>query len=410
MSKINRTPLILKSLSSREMAIWTALDEYVVGQDFAKKILISRLTNLNNGLRMIVTGSKPPATLLFVGPTGSGKMHFIKSFAKIIFGNENAFLRVNCTLFSEGMITQQKIDEFGFDLYARSVYQTQIDAANAEIEKIAEKVNTIERVMNQKVKDGESFDKCAESYYKEIEKLNKKKEAIDAKLDKTLKNIKWEPGGNYQSIVVFEGVDEMHPGVINVLREILDSGTFTSGNGVVSFKNCFIFLKCSLLSEDLVGDYLKRGTVGYRTKEKSEPSTEFYKTAKDRVAKMIPLELLKEIGKENIVVFRPSVKKEMIKIIDKKLENLNKIYLSKNPKKEININFTEKLKEYIYEETQDSVNIILGASSIERIISIRICNRLNKIVTTEEFGIVPGDTIEIDILNGEIVFNKITLS
>lgn len=404
---VTRIPLDLKFLSENEMQIWNTLHANIVGQDFAKKILVSRLSNLTNGLSGAITGPKPSATLLFIGPTGSGKMHLIKTLAKEFLGDENGFLRVNCIIFSEGMITQEKIDEPGFRYYAGCIYEDAREAAETEMKMLGIDLEALQKAMSANIKKGAEFDKCNKFYEAEVAKLRKKERAIENKLKKVAESIKWRPGGNYRSVVVFEGIDEAHSGIINVLREILDSGTYTASDGnIVSFRNSIIVLKCNLLSEDLLGDLQKKGTMGFDTKTAETTFDDIYKKAIKKAVESIPSELLKEIGKENIVVFRPFSKDDMLKIIERKLKVLSVLYLDGSDKT-VSVIFTDNLKEFIYNETQDSVNKILGASSIERIISLRICNRLNKIIETKGFNICPGDTIEMDVVDKDIVCSKL---
>lgn len=401
---IIRTPIDLKKLTKRESYLFGFLNQMVVGQDFAKKTVINRYLNKDNGLRLAITGDKAPATLLFIGPTGSGKMHLIKSFAQMFLGDENALVRVNCTLFHEGMITQEKIDQHGFSLYKHMASDDAYKRAQENMDALEEEFSRIEEEFKKKISEGKNSQKSIEWRDKELKKIFKKREETIAEFEKFVENIKWQPGGRYPAVVVFEGIDEMHPGIVNILREILDSGTFTNANGdIVSFRNCFVFLKCNLLSEDLSS----KAQIGYDTKKNAVSFTDLYEAAILRLKKALPIELLKGIGKENIVVFRPFSQKEMTEIINRKLDILSQLVSPEDPQKTIKIIFTEALRSYVYDETQDAINNNLGASSIDKIISLRICNRLNKMVENPELGIKPGDIIEVDVVNNEMVFNKI---
>lgn len=68
----------------------------IVGQDEA----VSQLVNI---YEMVVAGmtipGRPIANLLFLGPTGSGKTRIVEAAAEILFGNANAFIKVDCAEF-----------------------------------------------------------------------------------------------------------------------------------------------------------------------------------------------------------------------------------------------------------------------------------------------------------------------
>ncbi len=62
------------------------------------------LTNAKVGISMSqVSGrnSKPKGVFFFVGPTGVGKMELAKSLSRLIFGDEEAFLRFDMSEYKE---------------------------------------------------------------------------------------------------------------------------------------------------------------------------------------------------------------------------------------------------------------------------------------------------------------------
>ncbi|HRY62379.1 MAG TPA: AAA family ATPase, partial [Candidatus Paceibacterota bacterium] len=364
----------------------------------------SRFLNKDSGLRQAVAGDKPPATLLFIGPIGSGKMHLIKSFTRMMFmGNENAFVRVNCTLFHEGMVTQEKIDQPGFEFFARLEAEESKDKAEKELAEIDEEYLAIEQIFKDKIINGADQDDCVRERDEKVSHIIERQKEVVERHKKFVQSIKWQPGRDYPSVVVIEGIDEMHPGIVNVLKEILDSGRFRNANGeVVYFGNCFIFLKCNLMSED----FTKPQKMGFDTGNADDSFNDLYKAATQKLLRILSMELLKEIGKENIVVFRPFSKKELMDIIDRKLSVLGTIVPPGDDESSVSVVFTDNAKRHIYNEARDRMNKMFGAAPIDRIISLRICNKLDKVIANKEYDVKGGDTLRVDAANGEIVFYK----
>src|SRR5215468_1377389 len=77
-----------------------ALQGHVVGREYAVAALVRAVT-LALANRRYSDSSRPLATLLFAGPTGSGKMHVAQALARILLGNECKSIFVNCQILSQ---------------------------------------------------------------------------------------------------------------------------------------------------------------------------------------------------------------------------------------------------------------------------------------------------------------------
>ena len=80
------------------------LTRSVLGQNHAIEAVTNMLTNAKIGISMSqVSGrnSKPKGVFFFVGPTGVGKMELAKSLSRLIFGDEEAFLRFDMSEYKE---------------------------------------------------------------------------------------------------------------------------------------------------------------------------------------------------------------------------------------------------------------------------------------------------------------------
>src|SRR5947209_11082664 len=71
----------------------------IVGQDRAVRQLVSIYQTHLAGLS---PSGRPIATLLFLGPTGSGKTRLVEAAAEILFGSPRAFIKIDCAEFQHG--------------------------------------------------------------------------------------------------------------------------------------------------------------------------------------------------------------------------------------------------------------------------------------------------------------------
>src|SRR6185295_16716204 len=68
----------------------------VVGQERAVRKLASLYQVFEVGM---TNPARPIGTMLFLGPTGSGKTHVIEAAAETLFGDRNAVIKIDCAEF-----------------------------------------------------------------------------------------------------------------------------------------------------------------------------------------------------------------------------------------------------------------------------------------------------------------------
>ena len=85
----NETTKISKLLSQQ-------FSNKVVGQKAAPTKLVEIFDAYTAGL---VNPRHPAGTVLFLGPTGTGKTHVVEMFAESMFGNASAYVRIDCAEF-----------------------------------------------------------------------------------------------------------------------------------------------------------------------------------------------------------------------------------------------------------------------------------------------------------------------
>jgi ATP-dependent Clp protease ATP-binding subunit ClpA len=68
----------------------------VVGQERAVCKIASLYQIFHAGL---TDPGRPIGTMLFLGPTGSGKTHVVEAAAEVLFGDRNAVIKIDCAEF-----------------------------------------------------------------------------------------------------------------------------------------------------------------------------------------------------------------------------------------------------------------------------------------------------------------------
>ncbi|MBQ3008151.1 MAG: ATP-dependent Clp protease ATP-binding subunit, partial [Oscillospiraceae bacterium] len=80
------------------MTLENSLSEYITGQPLAVKAMAQSLKRWRAGLK---DEGGPIASFLFTGPTGVGKTYSCTALAEVLFSNEKAVIRIDCTEYSE---------------------------------------------------------------------------------------------------------------------------------------------------------------------------------------------------------------------------------------------------------------------------------------------------------------------
>jgi len=88
-----RTLLDSGAKTSRVKEFEKSLRSLIIGQDAAIQSLSSLYQIFEAGMTV---PDRPMGTLLFLGPTGSGKTRMVEATAEVLFGNASALLKVDC--------------------------------------------------------------------------------------------------------------------------------------------------------------------------------------------------------------------------------------------------------------------------------------------------------------------------
>jgi len=127
------------------------------------------------------------------------------------------------------------------------------------------------------------------------------------------------------AVVLFDEIEKAHPDVFNVLLQIMDDGRLTDGKGrVVDFKNTILIMTSNLGSSYLQAENL-------RTPEDFEKATEQVTNA---LHGHFRPEFLNRV--DDIIVFRPLGKEQLVKIIELRLEDVRRLLADRKISIELN--------------------------------------------------------------------------
>jgi ATP-dependent Clp protease ATP-binding subunit ClpB len=196
------------------------------------------------------------------------------------------------------------------------------------------------------------------------------------------------------SVILFDEVEKAHPEVFNVLLQLLDDGRLTDGHGrTVDFRNAVVIMTSNIGSTHIQQLLEDKGKM---TKEHWDSrNSELRHLIMEDLKKFFRPEFLNRV--DDIVVFNPLTKELLKTIVGIQLARMKK-YLKD---RKIDIVLTDDAKNYLAEIGYDPV---YGARPLKRAIQKEIMNRLAKDILEGTFS--DGDTVEVDFVNGDLVFGK----
>jgi ATP-dependent Clp protease ATP-binding subunit ClpB len=178
------------------------------------------------------------------------------------------------------------------------------------------------------------------------------------------------------AVILFDEIEKAHQDVFNILLQIMDDGRLTDGQGrVVDFKNTIIIMTSNIGSTYLQADNM-------RTADDFARATELVMTALHGHFKP---EFLNRV--DDIIVFTPLGKEQLVKIIDLRLEDLRRLLAERK----ISIELTEAAKELLFTEGYDPN---FGARPLKRAIQKLIQDPLALKILDGE--VLHGDHIVVD--------------
>jgi len=193
------------------------------------------------------------------------------------------------------------------------------------------------------------------------------------------------------SVVLLDEIEKAHPDVWNVLLQVLDDGRLTDNKGrVVNFKNTIIIMTSN------IGSHLIMDAFENVSEKNVEEATEKAKLeVMNLLRQTIRPEFLNRV--DEIIMFQPLLKKEIMGIVKIQLENLKKLVAQSG----IQLQFSNYALEYLADQGFDPQ---FGARPLKRLIQKEIVNQLSRRILAGDID--RSHPVLVDVFDNTVVFRN----
>lgn len=185
------------------------------------------------------------------------------------------------------------------------------------------------------------------------------------------------------SVILLDEVEKAHPDVFNILLQVLDDGRITDSQGrTVDFKNTIIILTSNLGSPYILEGINENGEISDEAREKVDAL----------LKQQFRPEFLNRL--DEIVFYKPLSKQEIYGIVDLMLGDLR----SRLKEKQLDIEVTERAKEYITEQGYDPN---YGARPLRRFLQRKVETLIARKIIADEVS--PETVLTLDYDDDKLV-------
>jgi ATP-dependent Clp protease ATP-binding subunit ClpB len=178
------------------------------------------------------------------------------------------------------------------------------------------------------------------------------------------------------AVVLFDEIEKAHPDVFNVLLQMMDDGRLTDGRGrTVDFRNTVIIMTSNIGSAFLQSE-------GTRSEQEFDEAS---KQVMNALHGHFKPEFLNRV--DDIIVFRPLGKEQLVKIIELRLEDVRRLLADRK----ISLELTDAAKDLLFTEGFDPN---FGARPLKRAIQKLVQDPLALKILDGE--VLHGDHLVVD--------------
>ncbi|MCP4779711.1 MAG: ATP-dependent chaperone ClpB [Hyphomicrobium sp.] len=184
-------------------------------------------------------------------------------------------------------------------------------------------------------------------------------------------------------VILFDEIEKAHPGVFNVLLQVLDDGRLTDGQGrTVDFRNTIIILTSNIGAEFLVNQ------------KEGEDSDAVADLVMAEVRKMFRPEFLNRM--DDIILFHRLQRADMGKIVDIQMGRLQRLLADRK----ITIELNDQARSWIANRGYDPA---YGARPLKRVIQRHMQDPLAEQILAGR--IKDGETVKVTVREGDLALN-----
>jgi ATP-dependent Clp protease ATP-binding subunit ClpB len=316
----------------------------IVGQERA----VRRMSGL---YQIFLAGMNPPnrpiGTMLFLGPTGSGKTRVIEAAAEVLYGDPNAVVKIDCAEFQHSHEIAKLIGSppgyLGHRETSPMLTQENLDRMHTEDMKV--------------------------------------------------------------SLVLFDEIEKASDSLWQLLLGILDKATLTLGdNRRVDFSKAMVIMTSNLgareMSELISGGIGFAPGKGTKTPNDTEVDQKIYRTAVEAARRKFSPEFMNRIDK--VVVFRSLKEHHLRQILDLELQAVQDRIMQSAGTKFV-FQCSETAKDMLMKEGLDYK---YGARHLKRAVERFLVYPLSNLVATGQIGL--GDLVHVDVdeIKNKLIFSK----
>jgi ATP-dependent Clp protease ATP-binding subunit ClpB len=178
------------------------------------------------------------------------------------------------------------------------------------------------------------------------------------------------------AVVLFDEIEKAHPDVFNVLLQMMDDGRLTDGKGrTVDFRNTVIIMTSNLGSSFLQAE-------GLRSEQEFDEAS---RQVMHALHSHFKPEFLNRV--DDIIIFRPLGKEQLVKIIELRLEDVRRLLAERK----ISVELTDAAKDLLFTEGFDPN---FGARPLKRAIQKLVQDPLALKILDGE--VLHGDHVVVD--------------
>lgn len=185
------------------------------------------------------------------------------------------------------------------------------------------------------------------------------------------------------AVILIDEIEKAHPQVLNILLQVMDDGRLTDGKGrTVDFKNSVIIMTSNLAS-DIIKEYAGKNKTEKMEKDVRQVIDSYFKP-----------EFINRL--DNIVIFKSLSKKEIQKIVDLQIDQVE----DRLKEQEIKIEISPKAREFLAEKGYDPA---FGARPLKRLIQNQILDPLAMMIIDNK--IKEGKKVKVDKKGKQLIIS-----